>query len=109
VLCPMGPLSETAHVHISYLYILFDHYEHALDFLFMNAMRNHDLNAWLARIYILFRLPNPIFCITVLCTGERDTLPEAVVSLRIVVTVVTRSISRTEFCSSELVLSRHFC
>jgi len=36
--------------------------------------------------------------------GERDTLSEAVVSLRTVVTFVTWLISRTEFSSSELVL-----
>jgi len=40
--------------------------------------------------------------------GERDTLSEAVVSLRTVVTFVTWLISRTEFSSSELVLNRHF-
>ena len=36
--------------------------------------------------------------------GERDTLSEAVVLLRTVVTFVTWLISRTEFSSSELVL-----
>jgi len=37
-------------------------------------------------------------------TRERDTLSEAVVSLRTLVTFVTWLISRTEFPSSELVL-----
>ena len=36
--------------------------------------------------------------------GERDTLSEAIVSSRTVVTFVTWSISRTQFFSSELVL-----
>jgi len=36
--------------------------------------------------------------------GERDTLSEAVVSLRTVVTFVTWLISRTEFFNLELVL-----
>ena len=36
--------------------------------------------------------------------GERDTLSEAAVSSRTVVTFVTWLISRTEFSSSELVL-----
>jgi len=37
------------------------------------------------------------------CFNERDTLSEAVVSLRTVVTFVLWLISRTEFSSSELV------
>jgi len=36
--------------------------------------------------------------------GERDTLSEAVVSLRTMVTFVTRLISKTDFSSLELVL-----
>jgi len=36
--------------------------------------------------------------------GEQDTLSEAVVSLRTLVTFVTWLISRTEFSSTELVL-----
>ena len=36
--------------------------------------------------------------------GERDTLSEAAVSVRTVVTFVTWLISRTEFSSTELVL-----
>ena len=36
--------------------------------------------------------------------GERDTISEAVVSIRTLVTFVTWLISRTEFSSSELVL-----
>jgi len=39
-----------------------------------------------------------------LASEKRDTLSEAVVSLRTVVTFVTWLISRTEFSSSELVL-----
>jgi len=36
--------------------------------------------------------------------GERDTLSEAVVSLRTLVTFITWLISKTQFASSELVL-----
>ena len=39
---------------------------------------------------------------------ERDSLSEAVVSLRTAVTFVTWLISRTEFSSSELVVRPHF-
>jgi len=40
--------------------------------------------------------------------NKRDTLSEAVVSLRTVVTFVTWLISTTEFSSSKLVLQRQF-
>jgi len=43
-----------------------------------------------------------------LSVSQRDTLSEAVVSSRTLVTFVTWLISGTEFSSSELVLSRHF-
>jgi len=43
VLCPMGPLSETAWLHILYQYILFDHYLHAFNFLCVNARWSYEM------------------------------------------------------------------
>ena len=54
---------------------------------------------WVAQSY-LFYLRNR----SIVHGGERDTLSEAVVSLRTLITFVTWLISRTEFSSQELVL-----
>ena len=54
---------------------------------------------WVAQSYF-FYLRNG----SIVHGGERDTLSEAVVSLRTVVTFVTWLISRTVFTKSELVL-----
>ena len=54
---------------------------------------------WVAESYFFYQRNRSI-----VHGGERDTLSEAVVSLRTLVTFVTWLISRTEFSSSELVL-----
>jgi hypothetical protein len=59
----------------------------------------HIYFIWVAQSYLFFQRNGSI-----VHGGERDTLSEAVVSLRTVVPFVTWLISRTEFSSSELVL-----
>jgi len=59
----------------------------------------HICFIWVAQSYPFYQRNRSI-----VHGGERDTLSEAVVSLRTVVTFVTWLISRTEFSSSELVL-----
>jgi len=54
---------------------------------------------WVAQSYLFYQRNHSI-----VHGGERDTLSVAVVSLRTLVTFMTWLISRTEFCSSELVL-----
>jgi len=59
----------------------------------------HIYFVWVAQSYFFYQRNRSI-----VHGGERDTLSEAVVSSRTVVTFVTWLISRTEFSSSELVL-----
>ena len=59
----------------------------------------HICFIWVAQSYLFYQRNRSI-----VHGGERDTLSEAVVSLRTLVTFVTWLISRTEFPSSELVL-----
>jgi len=54
---------------------------------------------WVAQSYLFYQRNRSI-----VHGGEQDTLSEAVVSLRTLVTFVTWLIFRTEFSSSELVL-----
>ena len=58
---------------------------------------------WVAQSYPFYQRNHSI-----VYGGERDTLSEAVVSLRTVDMFVTWLISRAEFFSSELVLYQHF-
>jgi len=59
----------------------------------------HIYFIWVAQSYSYYQKNRSI-----VHGGERDTLSEAIVSLRTMVTFVTRLISKTEFSSSELVL-----
>jgi hypothetical protein len=59
----------------------------------------HIYFIWVAQSYFFYQRNRSI-----VHGGERDTLSEAAVSSRTVVTFVTWLISRTEFSSSELVL-----
>jgi len=59
----------------------------------------HIYFIWVAQSYSYYQKNRSI-----VHGGERDTLSEAIVSLRTMVTFVTRFISKTEFSSSELVL-----
>jgi len=59
----------------------------------------HIYISWVAQSYLFYQRNRSI-----VHGEERDTLSEAVVSLRTLVTFVTWLISRTEFSSSELVL-----
>ena len=59
----------------------------------------HIYFIWVAQSYFFHQSNRSI-----VHEGERDTLSEAVVSLRTVVTFVTWLISRTEFFNLELVL-----
>ena len=63
----------------------------------------HIYFIWVAQSYPFYQRNRSI-----VHGGERDTLSEAVVSFRTVVTFVTWLIFRTEFSSSEFDLSRHF-
>jgi len=66
----------------------------------MKCLASTHINfIWVAQYYPFYQRKRSI-----VHEGERDTLSEAVVSLRTVVTFVTWLISRTEFSSSELVL-----
>ena len=60
----------------------------------------HIYFIWVTQSYLFYQENRSI----VLYGGERDTLSEAVVSSRTLVTFVTWLISRTEFSSTELVL-----
>jgi len=59
----------------------------------------HVYFIWVSQSYLVYQRNRSI-----VHGGERDTLFEAVVPLRTLVTFVTWLISRTEFSSSELVL-----
>jgi len=59
----------------------------------------HIYFIWVAQSYLFYQRNRSIAH-----GGQRDTLSEAVVSLRTVVTFVTWLISKIEFSSSELVL-----
>jgi len=65
----------------------------------MKCLFTHMYFIWVAQSYSLYQRNRSI-----MHGGERDTLSEAVVSLRTAITFVFR----TEFFSSELVLLRHF-
>ena len=66
----------------------------------MKSLASTDIDfIWVAQSYILYQRNRSI-----VHGGERDTLSEAAVSSRTLVTFVTWLISRTEFSSSELVL-----
>ena len=69
----------------------------------MKCLFTHMYFIWVAQSYSLYQRNRSI-----MHGGERDTLSEAVVSLRTAITFVTWLIFRTEFFSSELVLLRHF-
>jgi len=59
----------------------------------------HKYFIWIAQSYFFYQRNRSI-----VHGGERDTLSQAAVSSRTMVTFVTWLISRTEFSSSELVL-----
>jgi len=66
----------------------------------MKSLASTDIDfIWVAKSYFLYQRNRSI-----VHGGEQDTLSEAAVSSRTLVTFVTWLISRTEFSSSELVL-----